>query len=372
MSAQKISVAIVGATGYTGMELLYWLSRHPHIHISIVTSESKAGETVSDYFSESHALKNLRYQPFAVTDLLSCQLVFFATPHGFAMQHAPALLHHGIKVIDLSADYRLQDVPDWEQWYGVSHQSPEWIDRAVYGLTEIQRDAVKTAQLIANPGCYPTAVQLGYYPLIRHGCIRLDSLIADAKSGVSGAGKTMTPGLMFAELSENFYAYKTEGHRHLPEMVEQLDHFAASQATSQTVPECIASALTPSAASAERYQNQQLYLTFTPHLLPVQRGILATLYAELMDPAISLATLRSIYQHTYQQEPFVQLLPEGVHPQLQHVVRTNACHINIFRPQGGSRLVVQVAMDNLVKGAAGQAVQNMNIMLGWPETCGLV
>ena len=350
MQKQKLSAAIIGATGYTGIELIYWLSQHPDVYITKVTSENLAGQVVSDYLPGFSKIDHLRFEPFDPDSFTCCQVAFFATPHGFAMQHADALLKQGVKVIDLSADYRLSDLDTWERWYGVKHQSRALVAEAVYGLSEIQREQIKQATLVANPGCYPTAIQLGYYPLIKHGVIKLDNLIADAKSGASGAGKKAQTRLMFTELSENFYAYKTEGHRHLPEILEQLRCFAGLDHES---PE------------------NALSLVFTPHLLPVDRGILATLYADLAEDQMDITALRTLYTDTYRDEPFVRLLKSGVYPELKHVQRTNACHMNIFRPPGSRKVVIQSAIDNLVKGASGQAVQNMNLMFGLPETSGL-
>ena len=350
-TSEKISAAIVGATGYTGIELVYWLSRHPCVSIDKVTSESQVGEVLRDYLPGFHHIDHLQFEPFEPDNLQSCQVVFFATPHGFAMQHAASLLDQGIKVIDLSADYRLSDIKTWEAWYGVKHESTELVDQAIYGLTEIHRAQIKQARLIANPGCYPTAIQLGYYPLIKYGLIKLDNLIADAKSGASGAGKKAVSGLMLTELSQNFYAYKTEGHRHLPEILEQLHGFAGLHTN---------------------YKNQLLDMVFTPHLLPINRGILATLYADLVDEQLDVADIKNIYKQTYENEPFIKLLKSGVYPQLKNLERTNACHINIFKPPASKKIIIQSAIDNLVKGASGQAVQNMNLLFDLPETMGLL
>ena len=352
--SEKISAGIVGATGYTGIELVYWLSRHPCVSLDKVSSESQAGQVLSDYLPGFNHIDHLRFEPFEPDNLQGCQVVFFATPHGFAMQHVASLLDQGIKVIDLSADYRLSDIETWEAWYGVKHQSKELIDEAAYGLTEIHRAQIKQARLVANPGCYPTAIQLGYYPLIKHGLIKLDNLIADAKSGASGAGKKAAAGLMLTELSQNFHAYKTEGHRHLPEILEQLNRFAESHTKSRA-----------------NYQKQPLDMVFTPHLLPINRGILATLYADLVDEQLDIADIRSVYQQAYENEPFVKLLKPGVYPQLKNLERTNACHINIFKPPASKKVIVQSAIDNLAKGASGQAVQNMNLLFDLPETMGL-
>jgi N-acetyl-gamma-glutamyl-phosphate reductase len=263
-------------------------------------------------------------------------VVFFATPNGIAMQQTKHLLDAGVRVIDLAADFRIKDVTEWEKWYGMTHSCPELVAEAVYGLPEINRDQIKKARLVANPGCYPTAVQLGFLPLIESGIVDMDHLIADAKSGVSGAGRKAEVHTLFAEASDNFKAYGVPGHRHLPEIRQGLSNMAA----------------------------KSVGLTFVPHLTPMIRGIHATLYARLTADA----DLQSLFEERYANEPFVDVLPMGSHPETRSVRGSNLCRIAVHRPQGSDTVVVLSVTDNLVKGAAGQAVQNMNLMFGLPET----
>jgi N-acetyl-gamma-glutamyl-phosphate reductase len=266
--------------------------------------------------------------------------VFFATPNGTAMKSAPELLARGVRVIDLAADFRLRDAQEWAHWYGMPHACPELLAEAVYGLPEVNREAIRGARLIANPGCYPTAAQLGFLPLIEAGLVDSARLIADCKSGVSGAGRKAAVATLFAEAGESFKAYAVPGHRHLPEIRQGL---AAASAT-------------------------PVGLTFVPHLVPMVRGILATLYAELRADA---ADLQALYEERYADEPFVDVLPAGAHPETRSVKGANTCRIAVHRPQHGHTVVVLAVIDNLVKGAAGQAVQNMNILFGLEETAGL-
>jgi N-acetyl-gamma-glutamyl-phosphate reductase len=277
----------------------------------------------------------------AVDKLSECDLVFFATPNGTAMKMVPELVENGVRVIDLAADFRLQDADVWKQWYGMDHACVDVLADAVYGLPEINRHAVKSAKVVANPGCYPTAVTLGFLPLIEHALIDDQHLIADAKSGVSGAGRGASVATLQAESSENFKAYAVDGHRHLPEIKQTLAAVAS----------------------------HDVGLTFVPHLVPMIRGIEATLYATLK--AESAGDLHLLYSDRYASEPFVDVLPQGVMPETRSVKGANTCRISIFRPQGGDTIVVSSVIDNLVKGAAGQAIQNMNIMFGHEETMGL-
>ena len=269
-----------------------------------------------------------------------CDLVFFATPNGTAMMQAPALLDKGIKVIDLSADFRIQDIAVWEQWYGMSHHCPALVAEAVYGLPEMQRAQIKSASLVANPGCYPTTVQLGFLPLLEAGIVDSNSLIADAKSGITGAGRGASVSNLLAEAADSFKAYAVAGHRHLPEIEQGL----------------------------RLMTSEPVDLTFTPHLLPIIRGIHATLYARLTKEV----DLQSLFEARYADEPFVDVMPAGAHPETRSVRGTNVCRLAVHQPQGRKTAVVLAVEDNLVKGAAGQAVQNMNLMLGFPETTGLL
>lgn len=282
---------------------------------------------------------DLKFEDPATANLKACDLVFFATPNGVAMQQAPELLDSGVRIVDLAADFRITDVAEWAKWYGLQHASPDWVAKAVYGLPEANRAAIRNARLVANPGCYPTAVQLGFMPLLDEGLIDLGYLIADAKSGVSGAGRKAEVSSLFSEASDNFKAYGVQGHRHLPEIRQGLSRMAKAP----------------------------VGLTFVPHLTPLIRGIHATLYARIKQDV----DFQSLYEKWYADEPFVDVMPERSHPETRSVRAANLCRIAVHRPQGGDTLVVLSVIDNLVKGAAGQAVQNMNIMFGLPETEGL-
>ncbi|MFZ9643225.1 MAG: N-acetyl-gamma-glutamyl-phosphate reductase [Candidatus Methylopumilus sp.] len=335
----KIKVGIVGGTGYTGVELLRLLAIHPHVELAVITSRGEAGMAVADMFPSLRGYVSLKFSDPAQVDLSICDLVFFATPNGIAMQQTRALLANKVRVIDLAADFRIKDVATWEKWYGMTHACPDLIAEAVYGLPEINREKIKNAQLVANPGCYPTAVQLGFMPLLESGVIDPTYLIADAKSGVSGAGRKAEVHALLAEAGDNFKAYGVAGHRHLPEISQGLAMMA----------------------------NKQVGLTFTPHLLPMIRGIHATLYAKLTKSV----DLQQLFEDRYSGEAFVDVMPKGSHPETRSVRGSNQCRIAVHQPQGGDTVVILSVIDNLVKGAAGQAVQNMNIMFGWAEGLGL-
>ena len=334
-----IKVGVVGGTGYTGVELLRLLLQHPQVELTAITSRGDAGKPVADLFANLRGHLDLRFSDPAAASLENCDLVFFATPNGIAMEQAPALLAAGVRVIDLAADYRIRDLELWSKWYGMRHASPEWVARAVYGLPEVNRDAIRGAQLVANPGCYPTAVQLGFKPLIEAGCIDIDSLVADTKSGVSGAGRKAETHILLAEAGDSFKAYGVGGHRHLPEIRQGLGVMAGAE----------------------------VGLTFVPHLVPMIRGIHATLYARLKRDT----DLQSLYEVAYASEPFVDVMPAGSHPETRSVRASNLCRIAVHQPQGQRTVVVLSVIDNLVKGAAGQAVQNMNLMFGFEEELGL-
>ena len=334
-----IKVGIVGGTGYTGVELLRLLAQHPDVELKVITSRGDAGTAVSDMFPSLRGRVGLKFEDPAKADLKSCDIVFFATPNGIAMQQAPALLESGVRVVDLAADFRIRDIVEWEKWYGMQHACPEWVAKAVYGLPEMNRAAIRDARLVANPGCYPTAVQLGFKPLVEAGLVEVDHLVADAKSGVSGAGRKAETHILFSEASDNFKAYGVSGHRHLPEIKQGL------------------------AGMAKR----PVGLTFVPHLTPLIRGIHATLYARIEKET----DFQSLFEQHYANEPFVDVLPAKSHPETRSVRSANVCRIAVHRPQGGDTLVVLSVIDNLVKGAAGQAVQNMNIMFGCDEKTGL-
>ena len=334
-----IKVGIVGGTGYTGVELLRLLALHPKVELRVITSRADAGMPVSQMFPSLRGYVDMAFSHPDQANLTACDLVFFATPNGIAMQEAVALLDAGVRVIDLSADFRIKDVALWEKWYGMTHACPQLIEQAVYGLPEVNRAEIRQARLVANPGCYPTAVQLGFLPLLEENLVDSTNLIADAKSGVSGAGRRAEIGTLLAEAGDNFKAYNVGGHRHLPEIKQGL----------------------------ARAVGREVGLTFVPHLLPMIRGIHATLYAHVEREA----ELQSLYEQRYKDEPFVDVMPAGSHPETRSVRGANVCRIALHRPQDGNVLVILSVIDNLVKGAAGQAVQNMNIMFGLPETTAL-
>ncbi len=337
--AGKLKIGVVGGTGYTGVELLRLLAQHPNAEIALITSRGEAGTPVSAMFPSLRGRVDLEFSVPSEAALKKCDLVFFATPNGVAMQQARALYDAGIKIIDIAADFRIKDIPTWEKWYGVKHACPELVAAAVYGLPEVNREQIRGARIVANPGCYPTAVQLGFLPLVRNKLVDLRQLIADAKSGVSGAGRKAEVHTLFAEASDNFKAYGVMGHRHHPEIAQGLATMAGAG----------------------------VGLIFTPHLTPMIRGIHATLYATLSGEV----DLQALYEKTYAGEPFVDVMPAGSHPDTRSVRGSNLCRIAVHRPHGGSTAVVLSVIDNLTKGAAGQAVQNMNLMCGFAETTGL-
>lgn len=334
-----IKVGVVGGTGYTGVELLRLLARHPGVELTAITSRGDAGTPVANMFPSLRGWVGLTFVTPQEAHLEACDLVFFATPNGIAMQQAGALVDAGVRVIDLAADFRIRDIQEWQKWYGMEHAAPELVVEAVYGLPEVNRDKIREARVLANPGCYPTAVQLGFLPLVEAGLLDVSSLIADAKSGVSGAGRKAEVHTLFAEAGDSFKAYGVAGHRHLPEIRQGL-----------------------AAAAGEPVE-----LTFVPHLVPMIRGIHATLYGRLKCDV----DLQSIFEERYRNEAFVDVMPVGAHPETRSVRSSNLCRIAVHRPQGGDVVVVLSVIDNLVKGAAGQAVQNMNIMFGLPEATGL-
>lgn len=336
-----IRIGIVGGTGYTGVELLRLLAQHPQARVEIITSRSEEGVRVVDMYPNLRGhYDNLAFSAPDVQQLGSCDVVFFATPHGVAHAMAAELLATGVRVIDLSADFRLKDATEWSQWYGQPHGAADLLGEAVYGLPEVNRDAIRNARLIAVPGCYPTAVQLGLLPLLEAGLADTSRLIADCKSGVSGAGRGASVGALFGEAGENMKAYAVKGHRHLPEISQGLRMAAGGS----------------------------IGLTFVPHLTPMIRGIHATLYATVTDRSVDL---QKLFSDRYAGEPFVDVMPAGSHPETRSVRGANQCRLAIHRPQGTDLVVVLSVIDNLVKGASGQAIQNMNIALGLEETLGL-
>ncbi|MCP3687862.1 MAG: N-acetyl-gamma-glutamyl-phosphate reductase [Gammaproteobacteria bacterium] len=336
-----IKVGIVGGTGYTGVELLRLLAGHPQAEIAIITSREEAGRHVADLYPNLRGHVDIKFSAPDSQRLQACDLVFFATPHNVAMKLVPELLENGTRIIDLSADFRIKDHALWSQWYGEPHLCPDLLDQAVYGLPEMYRDDIRSARLVACPGCYPTTVQLGFLPLLENSLIDLTDLIANSASGISGAGRQAKVDNLYAEAGDNYKAYAVAGHRHLPEIEQGLSTMAGAP----------------------------VQLTFVPHLLPVIRGIHSTLYATLLDSSIDL---QSLYEARFAGEPFVDVMPSGSHPQTRSVKGSNCCRIAVHRPQGGNKAVILVVEDNLVKGASGQAIQNMNLMFGIDETAGLV
>jgi N-acetyl-gamma-glutamyl-phosphate reductase len=336
-----IKVGIVGGTGYTGVELLRLLAQHPQVEVAAITSRSEAGLAVDELYP------NLRghYPGLAFTapdaELLGrCDAVFFATPHGVAHALAGDLLERGTRVIDLSADFRLEDAEEWAQWYGQPHGAPALLEEAVYGLPEVNREAIRKARLIAVPGCYPTAVQLGLLPLLESGLIDIEHVIADCKSGVTGAGRGAKVGSLLAEASESMKAYGASGHRHLPEIRQGLGRAA----------------------------KKPVGLTFVPHLTPMIRGIHATLYGRLTQEP---GDLQALFEDRFKDEPAVDVMPAGSHPETRSVKGSDICRLAVHRPGGGDTVVVLSVIDNLVKGASGQAIQNLNLMFGFDEMAGL-
>jgi N-acetyl-gamma-glutamyl-phosphate reductase len=334
-----IKIGIVGGTGYTGVELLRLLATHPEADIVAITSRAEAGRPVADLYPNLRGHVDLAFSEPDAEVLAGCDLVFFATPNGTAMKLVPGLLEAGVRVIDLAADFRIKDAELWSRWYGMEHACPELLSEAVYGLPELNRDRISGARLVANPGCYPTASALGFLPLVENGLVDAASLVADCKSGVSGAGRGANSAMLMGEVGESFKAYGVPGHRHLPEIRQTLSWVS----------------------------KQPVGLTFVPHLLPMIRGIHATLYGRLTGEA----DLQALFEARYADEPFVDVLPAGSHPETRSVRGVNHCRIAVHQPQGGDTVVVLSVIDNLTKGAAGQAVQNMNIMFGLEETLGL-
>lgn len=335
-----VKVGIVGGTGYTGVELLRLLAMHPQVDVVQITSRAEAGRKVSDLYGNLRGHFDLAFSEPDVEELSRCDLVFFATPNGTAMKMVPELLDAGTRVIDLAADFRLQDAALWEKWYGMPHACTDVLDEAVYGLPELNRESIKAARLVANPGCYPTAAALGFLPLVENGLVDCSTLIADCKSGVSGAGRSANAAMLMGEVGESFKAYSVVGHRHLPEISQTLSWVT----------------------------DKPVGLTFVPHLVPMIRGIHATLYGRLNGDA---GDLQALFEQRYEGEPFVDVLPAGSQPETRSVRGVNHCRIAVHRPQDGDVVVVLSVIDNLTKGAAGQAIQNMNLMFGLDECSGL-
>jgi len=336
-----IKVGVIGGTGYTGAELLRLLTGHPNVEIAAVTSRSNQGELVSDIYPNLRGIVDVPFVTPELNNLSGCDVVFFATPHGVAQSSAPSFLAAGIKVIDLSADFRLRDQSVWEKWYGQPHQASDMLPRAAYGLPEVNREAIVDAELVACAGCYPTSIQLGLLPLLRQGCIDSSDIIANSASGVSGAGRQANISTLLSEASDSFKAYGASGHRHQPEIEQGLEDIAG----------------------------HSVGLTFVPHLLPIIRGIHTTIYANLVDLNVDI---QELYEHHFKNEPFIDVLPAGSHPETRTVRGSNYCRIAVHRPNNGRKVIILVVEDNLTKGASGQAIQCMNLMFGLSETLGLM
>ena len=336
-----IKVGVIGGTGYTGAELLRLLTGHPNVEIAAVTSRSNQGELVSDIYPNLRGIVDVPFVTPELNNLSGCDVVFFATPHGVAQSSVPSFLAAGIKVIDLSADFRLRDQSVWEKWYGQPHQASDMLPRAVYGLPEVNREAIVDAELVACAGCYPTSIQLGLLPLLRQGCIDSSDIIANSASGVSGAGRQANISTLLSEASDSFKAYGASGHRHQPEIEQGLEDIAG----------------------------HSVGLTFVPHLLPIIRGIHTTIYANLVDLNVDI---QELYEHHFKNEPFIDVLPAGSHPETRTVRGSNYCRIAVHRPNDGRKVIILVVEDNLTKGASGQAIQCMNLMFGLSETLGLM
>ena len=341
-----ITVGIVGGTGYTGVELLRLLLRHPNVQVNVLTSRTENGRRVDDMFPSLRGHTDLQYSDLNIDELKKCDVVFFATPHGVAMKHAEALVAAKTKVIDLAADFRLQDLQQFEKWYGMQHTCPELLKDSVYGLSELNREQIKQANVVGNPGCYPTTVQLGLAPVLTSSdaLVKPESIIIDAKSGVSGAGRKASLGGIYTENADNFKAYGVAGHRHHPEIVEALENISGQKDVFD-------------------------HILFVPHLVPMIRGMLSTIYIDLTE-AGQAADLQALYEQFYANENFVDVMPAGSSPETRSVRGANQLRIALYKPQP-TKLVVLVVQDNLVKGAAGQAVQNMNLMFGFAEDAGL-
>ena len=334
-----VKVGIVGGTGYAGVELLRILARHDEVQLTAITSRKEAGIAVAELFPSLRGSVDLKFTDPSSVDLSTCDVVFFATPHGVAMDQAPRLVERSVRVIDLAADFRLKDLVEWQRWYRLPHTCPGLVSEAAYGLPELNREEIRRARVVGVPGCYATAIQLGFLPLIEAGVVDSSHLIADAKSGVSGAGRKAEVHTLFSEAADNFKAYGVGGHRHLPEILQGL----------------------------QRLARQEVSVTFIPHLTPMIRGIHATLYARLTVEV----DVQSLYEQRFGQEPFVDVMPPGSQPDTRSVRGANQCRVALHRPGGGDTVVVLAVIDNLVKGASGQAVQCMNVMFGLPETKGL-
>lgn len=336
--SNRLNTGILGASGYTGAELVRLLSRHPQVRLSALTADRHAGKPMADVFPQFHGMALPQLERIESIDWSSLDVVLCALPHGTTQEVIAGLPEH-LKVVDLSADFRLSDIDVYAEWYGHEHKAPALQATAVYGLTEIMRDKIADARLVANPGCYPTAAQLPLIPLLEASLIEPDDIAIDAKSGVSGAGRGTKEGSLYAEVTEGIHAYALSGHRHAPEIEQGLSLAAGTE----------------------------VKVAFVPHLMPMSRGILTTTYVRLVN-GYTPADLRANLSERYGNEPFVQVLEEGAAPATRHVRGSNLCRIGVIKDRRPGRAILVAAIDNLVKGASGQAVQNMNVMCGFAET----
>ena len=343
-------VGVAGCLGYTGFELVRLLDKHPNITLEVLTARVPDSVKKDPRFSLMlNEGVDGKISTLEDADFSSCELVFFATPHGVCVKHAKRLVNDGISVIDLSADFRLHDPKLFEEWYGIQHSAPELLDEAVYGLPELNRANLAGANLVAMPGCYPTSVIIGVLPLIEEKCL-IKTLLADCKSGVSGAGRSANSATIYGEIAENFKAYAVHGHRHLPEIKQEVARIINK--------------------SKEQSNSDNIEIQFTPHLLPMFRGLYSSIYVELTED-IEQDGLTELYKTRYAGEPFVRILPKGVLPETRFVRESNEIHLYVNKFEGSSYLNILVAEDNLIKGAAGQAIQVMNLVFGFAETSGL-
>ncbi|NWF52029.1 MAG: N-acetyl-gamma-glutamyl-phosphate reductase [Nitrospirae bacterium] len=338
-----LKIAICGGSGYTGGELLRVLSNHPLVTVTAVTSERSAGKTVTDLFPNLHKYSNLSYEPMKIDKILhKADLFFLALPHGESQEAVNFIFLHGKKVIDLSADYRIKDAKIYQEWYKVTHGFPNTLKKAIYGIPELYRNEISNADIIANPGCYPTGAILGLYPAIKNKLIDINFVVIDSKSGISGAGRKSDITFSYCEVNESFRAYSITNHRHIPEIEQELSAIAG----------------------------KNVKVNFTPHIAPFDRGILTTIYSKFLK-RVDIKNIIEIYRNTYINEPFIKLLEEGKLPNVKNVRGTNYCEIGIFVNKRTNTFIAVTAIDNLMKGASGQAIQNMNIMMGFDEKTAL-
>src|SRR4030043_692911 len=338
----KTKVGIIGATGYTGVELLRLLLHHPEVEVTALTSQKYAGLPIDQVFPSVMKYLQLKCEELNLDQVSKkTDFIFTAVPHKTAMETVPSFVQRGKRVVDLSADFRLQDPAVYERWYQ-KHTAPEWLKESVYGLSELHRKKIGEARIVGNPGCYPTGALIGLIPLVEKGMISLENIIIDSKSGVSGAGRDVVLESLFCEVNKGVKAYKIFSHRHTPEIEQELSQIA----------------------------KKEVKVTFVPHLIPMDRGILSTLYVHLMKK-VKTEELLNAFQDYYQAEPFIRIYPKGKLPNTKDVRGSNFCDIGAMVSEADGRAVIVTAIDNLVKGASGEAVQNMNIMLGYPETMGL-